>query len=288
MSHTPRRILAGLAAVLLSSVVAVAGAAAPAQASVTGQPTVESQLLSLTNAARASAGLPALRSSSTLQSIARSWSAHQGTTGVMAHNPSLFSSVRGWSAMGENVAKAYSASQAQSLFMGSSPHRANILNRAYTLVGIGVSRDSSGALWFTIDFEQPSGSTPAPRPAPKPVPKPVTHSSSGTSSRQSAVSRATRSTVRATATRTKAVPVATPAKSAVVDPSGQLQRFAGSGSDHPYYSAAQPASVAELARSFATPSPVVTTTTLVGFIASMVLAASGLLVIGVTRSRRRS
>lgn len=189
-----RRALGWLGTFALSAGLVVGAMAAPAQASVTSQPTVEAQLLSLTNASRASAGLPALRSSSTLTSIARSWSAHMATTNVLAHNGSLFSQVSGWSAMGENVAKAYSASQAESLFMGSSGHRANILNTKYTLVGIGVSRDATGALWFTVDFERPSGSTAA--PATKPTPKPVVRGTSRATSRSAVANRPSRSTVR--------------------------------------------------------------------------------------------
>ena len=287
MSHTARRTLAGLAAVLLSCVAALAGLASPAQAAVTSQPSVESQLLSLTNSARASAGLSPLHSSATLQSIARSWSAHQASTGVMAHNPSLFSSVHGWSGMAENVAKAYSASQAQSLFMGSAGHRINILNSHYTLVGIGVSRDSSGALWFTVDFEQPSGSTPAPAPAPRP--KPTAHpTTSSSSARHTVATRATRSSTRTAVTRPLVKKVVVTAVPAAPHLNGQLQRSSRATSGEAVYSVDQAIAVADLSASFASPSPVVATTTLVGFIASMVLAAAGLLLLGVTRTRRRS
>jgi hypothetical protein len=70
--------------------------------------------------------------------------------------------------IGENVAEAGSAAQAQSLFMSSSEHRANILEKLYNRVGIGVVRASDGTLWFTVDFEQTAGYQP---PAPhQPVP----------------------------------------------------------------------------------------------------------------------
>jgi uncharacterized protein YkwD len=37
-------------------------------------------------------------------------------------------------------------------FMGSPPHRANILNGSYTGIGIGAYRDAPGVWWVTQDF----------------------------------------------------------------------------------------------------------------------------------------
>jgi uncharacterized protein YkwD len=57
-------------------------------------------------------------------------------------------------AAAENVGMNSSASPADMVagFMGSPPHRANILNASYTGIGIGAYRDARGVWWVTQDF----------------------------------------------------------------------------------------------------------------------------------------
>jgi len=144
---------------------AASGFASSAVASTsTVQPGAESQLLALTNSSRSGAGLGALSSSSVLVSLARGWSAHMASVHALSHNPNLAGAVGGWYSLGENVAMAGSAAQAQSLFMGSPEHRANILDRLYNRVGVGIVRAADGTLWITVDFEQTAGYTPSPVP----------------------------------------------------------------------------------------------------------------------------
>ncbi len=205
-------LLATLAAPVLAGALAV-----PASASV---PSFESKLLSLTNADRARHGLAPLQSSSTLVSIARAWSNHMAATGQLAHNPSLASQVSGWSSLGENAAVAASATQAESLFMASAGHRANILNRSYNKVGIGVTVGKNGNYWFTIDFEQTSGYHAPATTAPKPVKHTtthVTHTSSTAAARAARAARASRSAVRGAvpAAKVAVVPAASPAAAAL-------------------------------------------------------------------------
>jgi len=130
----------------------------------TVQPGAESQLLALTNSSRAGAGLGGLSSSPVLVAVARGWSAHLASVHALSHNPNLAGSVGGWYSLGENVAFAGSAAQAELLFMGSPEHRANILDRLYNRVGIGIVRAVDGTLWITVDFEQTAGYSPPPAP----------------------------------------------------------------------------------------------------------------------------
>ncbi len=203
-------LLIGFAAPVAGQAVSQAASAGPSVAAgSTTQPGVESQLLSLTNSSRVKAGLPVLVSSSTLVSIARGWSAHMAAAHSLSHNPSLAGAVSGWYSIGENVAEASSAAQAQSLFMASPDHRANILEPLYNRVGIGVVRAADGSLWFTVDFEQTAGYKP---PAHKPAPhktitpaKASTHPKAAPSAadqlaaaRRAALARANRSLVRGT------------------------------------------------------------------------------------------
>jgi hypothetical protein len=205
MTVTRRRLrsllLLGLSTVLALPVV-VGVTATTASASV---PSMESQLLSLTNADRARAGLAPLVSSSTLTSIARTWSAHMAATKTLAHNPSLASKVSGWSSLGENIAMAFSSKQAESLFMSSAGHRANILKASYNRVGVGVSRASDGSYWFVVDFEQTSGYHPPPASHTSPVHKSTHHTTRTTTSRAARATRASRSAARAPLVRTPTV-----------------------------------------------------------------------------------
>lgn len=193
MTRAARRMGAtALALAVLGLVLPVAAGArlSPASAAV---PSFESQLLSLTNADRAKARLTPLASSSTLVSIARTWSTHMAATGTLGHNPSLASQVSGWSSLGENAAgRVSSAAQAESLFMGSSGHRANILQPKYNRVGIGVARAADGTYWVTVDFEQSAGYTPK-------AAAPVKHTSSTSTVRTTRRSSASASSAAARA-----------------------------------------------------------------------------------------
>ena len=210
-----RSVLLLVLSTVLALPLVVGAMTSSASASV---PSMESQLLSLTNADRARAGLAPLVASSTLTSIARSWSDHMAATKSLTHNPSLASKVSGWSSLGENIAMAYSSTQAESLFMGSSGHRANILKAAYNRVGIGVSRASDGSYWFTVDFEQTSGYRPSPASHTSPSHTSTTHHTSTrtSTSRASHAVRASRAAVRpALVRRPTAVPAVAPLRPTV-------------------------------------------------------------------------
>jgi len=110
--------------------------------------------------------------------------------GTLAHNPNLGSQVSGWRTLGENVGTGPDDASIESAFENSPHHFENMVDPSYTLIGVGVTQDSSGTYWVTEDFEQPksagspapapSHSAPAPprsaaRPAPRPAsaPRPV-------------------------------------------------------------------------------------------------------------------
>jgi hypothetical protein len=171
-------------------------------------------MVSLTNSSRGQAGLPPLRVSGALSSVAAAWADHMAATGALAHNPGLSGSVSGWTLIGENVGQTLAsqgASGAEALFMGSSAHRGNILDPRYNQVGVGVTR-SGPYLWVVVDF-MAAGAVSAPPPPPPPPPTtprpvttaPATHVSSPTQARSTAAQRVTRSAVRAPVAVHKAV-----------------------------------------------------------------------------------
>ena len=151
-------------AALLLAVLAVGLLAAPAAADAG----MESTLTANVNAARASAGLPALSVSSDLVAVARAHSAEMAAAGSLYHNPNVASEVTGWSSVGENVGVSPSIASVFDAFMASPSHRDNILRSVYTQTGVGVVVDGSGRVWVTQVFRTPLAAAPAPAPAPEP------------------------------------------------------------------------------------------------------------------------
>ena len=168
-TDTPRRagarLLTRLVATVLTGALLSAGAvlatASPAAASA-------DELFQRLNSARASAGLPPLVRDAAVDAVAQRWTASIAADGDLAHNPDFSTQIpSGWTRAGENVAYGSSSSQIHQMWMDSSGHRANILHREYTSVGIGRVVDSSGRVWATQVFAAyPGVSAVAPAPVP--------------------------------------------------------------------------------------------------------------------------
>jgi uncharacterized protein YkwD len=147
----------------------------------------EQELISLTNQARVSHGLRALRVDSTLTSIARWRSKDMSVRNYFSHtipNPpggNVFREMdrRGYcySLAGENIGwNTYpddsATAEIQKMFMGSSGHRANILGSRWDHIGVGAYKGSDGKKIWTVLFADKCGSAPQPTPKPQPKPKP--------------------------------------------------------------------------------------------------------------------
>ncbi len=158
----PRALTALLAALLLAPLLALL----PAQRAEAAAP-AEDALLSMVNSARGSAGVAPLVEAPDLTAIARQWSSRMSASNVLSHNPDLRTQVTSWTAIAENVAYGTSIPSIHSALMGSSGHRANILNGTYTQVGIGVWTAPSGRIWVTEVFRRPAPGA-APLPAARP------------------------------------------------------------------------------------------------------------------------
>lgn len=144
---------------LLIALAVVAGLATPAHASA------PSDFVTRINAARASGHALVVRSD--LQAAAQAQAQRMADASDLFHNPNLGGSVRNWSALAENVGYGPDVATIHRAFMQSPGHRHNILNTAYTEVGIGVVvRDH--VMWVAEVFRQPSGhSSAAPKPPAK-------------------------------------------------------------------------------------------------------------------------
>lgn len=79
------------------------------------------------------------------------WSNHMADEGALSHSNLAKGVPAGWHRLGENVAYAGSVAQAMAVLEASPPHRANLLNPAFTSIAIGVvHRD--GRVWLTEVF----------------------------------------------------------------------------------------------------------------------------------------
>ncbi len=151
----------------------------------------EQELYTLTNQARAAAGIRALGYDTFLVGIARWRSQDMIVRNYFSHNipPSgetVFNVLqqKGYCfvSAGENIGwNNYPddlATQAiQQSFMASPDHRANILGAAWTVMGVGTYKGSDGRKMYTVLFAQKCGTAPrpaaTPRPTPRPTPKPT-------------------------------------------------------------------------------------------------------------------
>jgi uncharacterized protein YkwD len=105
------------------------------------------------NSYRAANGLPALAQAGDATAKAQQHAQEMANQGRIFHSGSMSSGIKsGWSALGENVGVGGSVGQVESMFEGSGPHRANLLNGAYNQIGVGVARGADGQLYVTETF----------------------------------------------------------------------------------------------------------------------------------------
>lgn len=153
-------------AVALGAALAVGGLAVeitPASASVdTGADEVA--LVGRINAERAGAGLAPLAMDGRLFDSARAWSATQASAGSLSHDASYFGAKRpsGAGIVAENVAYNMSAGLVHERLMASPGHRANILDPAFTSVGVGEVVSADGRVFVTQRFAKSDAPTASP------------------------------------------------------------------------------------------------------------------------------
>lgn len=138
--------------------------AAPASAPVTAPATVTTgpgtaagyadRVLALTNGERTSRGLRALAFSSCADGFANTWASALASAGALSHQPlaPILSacSARG---VGENVAFGNVTPEALvRMWMESPGHRANVLNPAFTHLGVGDVTTSTGRVYAVQVF----------------------------------------------------------------------------------------------------------------------------------------
>lgn len=120
-------------------------------------------VLELVNSERAQQGCGALRPDARLQNAAqghsddmaaRAYFDHRDPDGWMPHQRVVAAGYL-WRTIGENIARGQAdAAEVMAEWMSRPGHRANILNCAYTDIGIGVHFGTDGPLW-TQNFAAP-------------------------------------------------------------------------------------------------------------------------------------
>lgn len=119
----------------------------------------EIQLFNLINSERTKHGLAVLKANNAVADVARAHSKDMADNNYFDHNnlkgQSPFTRLRNggisYLAAGENIAINVSVPNAHQAFMNSAGHRANILSRDYTDVGVGIVHKGS-RLYVTENF----------------------------------------------------------------------------------------------------------------------------------------
>ena len=146
--------LARLAVVSITSALAIS-ALTPATAggsSCWNFKNAEKAMAKKVNNARSNNGRVKLKLDPEMSKVARSHSRTMAKKASLYHTKNLGAKVTNWKSLGENVGYGSSVKQLHKLFMGSSGHRANILQSSYRHVGVGTTR-KDGTLWVTVIFE---------------------------------------------------------------------------------------------------------------------------------------
>ena len=119
-----------------------------------GATTVENTFTAKLNHARTHRGIPRADPRSALVKVARAPGPADGHRNLLYHNPNLTSDVKNWRWVGENVGYGPDALTVHVAFMHSPAHKANILDRDYTEVGIGAVT-VNGRVWVAEVFRRP-------------------------------------------------------------------------------------------------------------------------------------
>ena len=189
-------------------------------------------LVALTNRSRASAGLRALKVDSKLAGVARWRSQDMIKRDYFSHSIPGYGKVWdrlhaigycykvggeniGWNNYPDDIATA----AIHKMFMGSSGHRANILGKAWDVIGIGAYKGPTGKKMWTVLFADKCGTSTAPKPTPKPTAKPKPKPTPKPTARVRATPRPTPRPARATPEPTpEPTPTPTPAPTPVATP----------------------------------------------------------------------
>jgi uncharacterized protein YkwD len=153
MEQASSRSRTPIAAVLLLCACLLLWGSATDQARAGESAKLRSELLQLTNEVRDQEDRDALALDARLSRYAVRHSRAMAEAGQLFHTEDVADKLgqRVWSMWGENVGYGSSLTDVQAAFMGSTPHRKNILRAGFDHTAIGVV-ESDGNLWVTVIF----------------------------------------------------------------------------------------------------------------------------------------
>ena len=126
----------------------------------------EARLILLMNQERTKAGLRPLKPSRLLDDLARAHSREMSGGNFLSHTNAagwgpkerLEKAGFAWRAYGENIGCGQdTAEKILRMWMDSSVHRENVLDPAYTEVGVGLARGGECRIYWTALFARPRG-----------------------------------------------------------------------------------------------------------------------------------
>ncbi len=152
---------------LIAAIMIAATAAfvmATAQGASASDPAAQADFVGRINALRASQGAGQLQLHPMLTAKAEAWAAHMAATGCLCHS-NLTDGISGsWSKLGENVGRGPNVASLQAAFTASPEHFANMVDKRFEWVGIGVAY-GAGQMWVAEVFMDGAG-PPAPSGTP--------------------------------------------------------------------------------------------------------------------------
>lgn len=150
-SHTASRRLGAIATLTTLIALFIGLVMAPTAHAGAG----EGDFFNRANGARYQAKIRTYVSKADLVTVARRQAQRMASQGRIFHNPNLGREVTGWRMVGENVGRGGSVYAIHQAFMNSTSHRANILDRDFTEVGMGTAYDAKGVLYIAQVFRKP-------------------------------------------------------------------------------------------------------------------------------------
>ena len=122
---------------------------------------LEKEVVTLVNQERAKLGLAPLKDNSQLSNVARTKSEDMANKNYFSHTSPTYGSPFDmmkkfgitYTTAGENIAMGQqTAASVMDGWMNSSGHKANILSKDFTEIGVGVAKDKSGTIYWTQQF----------------------------------------------------------------------------------------------------------------------------------------
>ncbi len=147
MSSRSRCVIAGL--LLTASLIAVSAPMSPAGAGVTNQ---QENVRAQVNRTRDNNNLRGLTMHQVFADRAQNWARHLVACQCLEHRAGPYGAPAGWCAAAENVGRGWSLEQVHRAFLGSPPHKANILTGRFTHIGTGVAQDRGGEYFVVHAF----------------------------------------------------------------------------------------------------------------------------------------